>query len=85
MLAIVVSRADSASEHIAEHLLELADWTERTDPDTSFRMRNEVSGSNAIQGRTMFIKYCVTCGTPIHRAMFVGDRFELPRSIIVRP
>jgi len=26
MLAIVVSRADSASEHVGEHLLDLADW-----------------------------------------------------------
>jgi D-aminoacyl-tRNA deacylase len=31
MLAVVVSRADEASEHIGEHLLELASWTERTD------------------------------------------------------
>jgi D-aminoacyl-tRNA deacylase len=31
MLAIVVSRADSASVHIGEHLREIADWTERTD------------------------------------------------------
>ncbi|MFB6132663.1 MAG: D-aminoacyl-tRNA deacylase [Halanaeroarchaeum sp.] len=29
MIGIVVSRADSASEHIGEHLLELADWKER--------------------------------------------------------
>jgi D-aminoacyl-tRNA deacylase len=29
MLAIVVSRADSASEHVGEHLLDLADWEER--------------------------------------------------------
>lgn len=32
-LAIVVSRADSASEHVGEHLLELADWTEHEDAD----------------------------------------------------
>ncbi|QIO22423.1 D-aminoacyl-tRNA deacylase [Haloarcula sp. JP-L23] len=33
MLAIVVSRADEASTHIGEHLLELAPWTETTDED----------------------------------------------------
>jgi D-aminoacyl-tRNA deacylase len=33
MLAVVVSRADEASTHVADHLLDLADWTERTDPD----------------------------------------------------
>jgi len=31
MLAIVVSRADSASAHVGERLLDLADWRERTD------------------------------------------------------
>ncbi|MFQ3318604.1 MAG: D-aminoacyl-tRNA deacylase [Natronomonas sp.] len=31
MLAVVVSRADSASEHVGEHLLELASWTEHED------------------------------------------------------
>ncbi|QCJ47598.1 D-aminoacyl-tRNA deacylase [Haloprofundus sp. MHR1] len=31
MIAIVVSRADYASEHIGEHLLELADWEEHVD------------------------------------------------------
>ncbi|MEF8876460.1 MAG: D-aminoacyl-tRNA deacylase [Haloarculaceae archaeon] len=31
MLAIVVSRADSASVHVGERLLEAADWTERVD------------------------------------------------------
>jgi len=31
MLAIVVSRADSASEHIGDHLLDLVDWSERHD------------------------------------------------------
>ncbi|WP_135819798.1 D-aminoacyl-tRNA deacylase [Halostella litorea] len=31
MIAIVVSRADSASEHLGEHLLELADWDRLTD------------------------------------------------------
>jgi len=31
VIAIVVSRADEASEHVGERLLEVADWTERTD------------------------------------------------------
>ncbi|SMO84004.1 D-aminoacyl-tRNA deacylase [Halorubrum cibi] len=31
MIAIVVSRADSASEHIGERLLEIGDWTSRED------------------------------------------------------
>ena len=31
MIAIVVSRADEASTHIGEHLLDLAEWTERED------------------------------------------------------
>ncbi|WP_129114895.1 D-aminoacyl-tRNA deacylase [Halegenticoccus tardaugens] len=31
MIAIVVSRADRASEHVGEHLLDLADWSERED------------------------------------------------------
>ncbi|PSQ16180.1 hypothetical protein BRD00_11980 [Halobacteriales archaeon QS_8_69_26] len=31
MIAIVVSEADRASEHIGEHLLDLADWESRTD------------------------------------------------------
>ncbi|RDI71261.1 D-aminoacyl-tRNA deacylase [Halopelagius longus] len=31
MIAVVVSRADSASAHIGDRLLELADWDERTD------------------------------------------------------
>ncbi|KTG09745.1 hypothetical protein AUR64_08895 [Haloprofundus marisrubri] len=31
MIAIVVSRADYASEHIGDHLLELADWEEHQD------------------------------------------------------
>ncbi len=38
MLAIVVSRADRASEHVGDHLLDLADWrTERDDarPDAA--------------------------------------------------
>jgi D-aminoacyl-tRNA deacylase len=32
MLAIAVSRADSAAEHIAEHLHDLADWQDHCDP-----------------------------------------------------
>jgi len=31
VIGIVVSRADSASEHVGEHLLELADWRRRVD------------------------------------------------------
>ncbi|AZH25101.1 D-aminoacyl-tRNA deacylase [Haloplanus aerogenes] len=31
MIALVVSRADGASEHIGEALLDIGDWTERTD------------------------------------------------------
>ena len=31
MLAVVVSRADEASEHIGEHLLEIAEWEQLTD------------------------------------------------------
>jgi len=31
MLAIVVSRSDSASEHVGDHLLELVDWREERD------------------------------------------------------
>jgi D-aminoacyl-tRNA deacylase len=34
VLAIVVSRADSASVNVGERLLELADWTEHEDTDT---------------------------------------------------
>jgi D-aminoacyl-tRNA deacylase len=33
MLAVVVSRADRASEHIGEQLLAAAEWTTREDPD----------------------------------------------------
>jgi len=32
VIAIVVSRADSASEHIGEHLLDVGDWERRDDP-----------------------------------------------------
>ncbi|SFR37416.1 D-aminoacyl-tRNA deacylase [Halogeometricum limi] len=35
MIAVVVSRADSASVHIGERLLELEDWEERTDDSRS--------------------------------------------------
>jgi D-aminoacyl-tRNA deacylase len=35
MLAIVVSRADEASEHIGEHLLDIASWTEHEDDSRS--------------------------------------------------
>ncbi|WP_418284528.1 D-aminoacyl-tRNA deacylase [Halorubrum sp. DTA46] len=35
MIAIVVSRADSASVHIGERLLELGDWTAHEDPNRS--------------------------------------------------
>ncbi|WP_324758650.1 D-aminoacyl-tRNA deacylase [Haloarcula sp. GH36] len=35
MLAIVISRADEASEHVGEHLLEQADWTESIDDGRS--------------------------------------------------
>jgi D-aminoacyl-tRNA deacylase len=35
MLAIVVSRADEASEHVGEKLLELAEWTEHEDEGLS--------------------------------------------------
>ncbi|GAB7010501.1 D-aminoacyl-tRNA deacylase [Halorubrum trueperi] len=35
MIAIVVSRADSASEHIGEHLLDLVSWERRDDPSRS--------------------------------------------------
>lgn len=35
MLAVVVSRADEASEHIGEHLLELESWTEHEDETRS--------------------------------------------------
>ncbi|NHN47609.1 hypothetical protein G9464_08370 [Halostella sp. JP-L12] len=33
MIAIVVSRADEASEHVGEHLLELGDWERRRDEE----------------------------------------------------
>ncbi|WP_181690847.1 D-aminoacyl-tRNA deacylase [Natronomonas sp. LN261] len=35
MLAVVVSRADEASEHIGEHLLEVGEWDEHEDPTRS--------------------------------------------------
>lgn len=43
MIGIVVSRDDRASEHIGEHLLDLADWT-RTDDDT----RPDAAGGGAV-------------------------------------
>ena len=33
MLAVVVSRADSASEHVGDHLLDLVEWEEAVDDD----------------------------------------------------
>ncbi len=42
MIAIVVSRADSASEHIGEKLLDLADWNACQDPS---RPKNEGGGT----------------------------------------
>jgi len=33
VLAVVVSRSDRASEHVGEHLLDLADWTDHEDAD----------------------------------------------------
>ncbi|MFC7044994.1 D-aminoacyl-tRNA deacylase [Halobacteriaceae archaeon GCM10025711] len=33
MIGVVVSRADSASEHVGEHLLDLVDWTTATDDE----------------------------------------------------
>ena len=44
MIAIVVSRADSASEHIGEHLLDLADW----------EVREETALSDAEGGGTYY-------------------------------
>jgi D-aminoacyl-tRNA deacylase len=43
MLAVVVSRADSASEHIGEHLRELGTWTDHTDPS-----RPDADGGGAV-------------------------------------
>ncbi|WP_224447483.1 D-aminoacyl-tRNA deacylase [Haloprofundus salilacus] len=43
MIAIVVSRADYASEHIGEYLLELADWEEREDES-----RPDADGGGAV-------------------------------------
>ena len=60
MIAIVVSRADHASEHIGEQLLELADWTEhedgsRADGDgggTVYRTGDDGTGGPAFELRT---------------------------------
>ncbi|POG53615.1 D-aminoacyl-tRNA deacylase [Haloferax marisrubri] len=49
MIGIVVSRADSASVHIGEHLLELADWDERTDGD-----RPDADGGGTVFSRDGF-------------------------------
>jgi D-aminoacyl-tRNA deacylase len=43
MLAIVVSRADEASEHVGEKLLDLADWNEREDGS-----RSDASGGGTV-------------------------------------
>lgn len=60
MIAIVVSRADSASEHIGEQLLALTDWTEHRDdsrPDgqgggTVYRTGDDGAGNSAFELRT---------------------------------
>ncbi|XVH30696.1 D-aminoacyl-tRNA deacylase [Haloferacaceae archaeon DSL9] len=49
MIAIVVSRADYASEHIGERLLERAEWTERDDPS-----RPDADGGGTYYRRTGF-------------------------------
>jgi len=47
MLAVVVSRADEASEHIGEHLLDVTDWDEREEkPDPT------PTAADATTGRT---------------------------------
>ncbi|SEO41532.1 D-aminoacyl-tRNA deacylase [Halogranum amylolyticum] len=60
MIAIVVSHADFASEHIGERLLELVDWTEHRDgsrPDADgggavYRTGDDGSGAPAFELRT---------------------------------
>ncbi len=57
MIAIVVSREDSASEHIAEHLLTEADWTEhrddsRPDADGGGDYFRSIDGSGGFELRT---------------------------------
>ena len=60
MIAIVVSRADFASEHIGEQLLELADWTEHTDDSRAdadgggvvYRTGDDGTGGPAFELRT---------------------------------
>jgi len=55
MLAVVVSRADEASVHVGDHLLELADWERREDdsrPDaagggTVYRLESGEDGGNS--------------------------------------
>ena len=58
MLAIVVSRADEASVHIGDHLLDLADWEQRNDdsrPDaegggTVYRLESRTAAGDATAG-----------------------------------
>jgi D-aminoacyl-tRNA deacylase len=58
MLAVVVSRADSASVHVGEHLHDLADWTEHTDATRSdadgggavYRLGGDDSGTDTADG-----------------------------------
>jgi D-aminoacyl-tRNA deacylase len=46
VLGIVVSRADSASDHVGEHLLSIADWTERNDAN-----RPDAEGGGTVHHR----------------------------------
>jgi len=58
MLVVVVSRADSASVHVGEHLLDLANWTEHTDATRSdadgggavYRLGGDDSGTDTADG-----------------------------------
>jgi D-aminoacyl-tRNA deacylase len=60
VIAIVVSRADFASEHIGEQLLTLADWTEHTDDSRAdadgggvvYRTGDDGAGGPAFELRT---------------------------------
>ncbi|WP_416838910.1 D-aminoacyl-tRNA deacylase [Haloferax sp. DFSO52] len=49
MIGIVVSRADSASVHIGEHLLSLADWDVQTDDE-----RSDADGGGTVYRRDGF-------------------------------
>ena len=49
MIAIVVSRADSASERIGDHLLDLADWERREDGS-----RPDAEGGGTVYSREGF-------------------------------